>query len=85
MVKFWDCVPEELIPWIEKQHLFFVATAPLTGSGHVNLSPKGLRGSFHVESKHRVWYEDLSGSGTLSSSFPLRTPRVVLPYSLGNI
>ena len=63
MVKWWDCVPQELVPWIKKQEMFFVATAPLSGSGHVNLSPKGLRGTLHVVDKTRVWYEDLSGSG----------------------
>ena len=63
MIKWWDCVPQELVPWIKKQEMFFVATAPLSGSGHVNLSPKGLRGTLHVVDKTRVWYEDLSGSG----------------------
>ena len=67
-MKSWDCIPEELIPWIQKQEMFFVATAPLTGTGHVNLSPKGLRGSFHVVDQHRVWYEDLSGSGAYPPS-----------------
>ena len=81
MVKWWDCVPQELVPWIKKQEMFFVATAPLRADGHVNVSPKGIRDSFHVESNTRVWYEDLSGSGTFSSSFPLRSPRVFLPYS----
>ncbi|MEO1180373.1 MAG: pyridoxamine 5'-phosphate oxidase family protein, partial [Cyanobacteria bacterium J06636_28] len=28
--------------FIQKQQLFFVATAPLMPDGHVNLSPKGL-------------------------------------------
>ncbi len=27
---------------IARQHLFFVATAPLAPGGHINLSPKGL-------------------------------------------
>ena len=37
-------IPEltpELARWIENQALFFVATAPLSAEGHVNLSPKG--------------------------------------------
>ena len=28
--------------FIDAQHMFFVATAPLSAQGHVNLSPKGL-------------------------------------------
>ena len=63
MGQFTDEIPDNLIPWIRKQEIFFVATAPLSGDGHVNVSPKGVRGSFVVESKTRVWYEDLSGSG----------------------
>lgn len=34
--------------FIEAQPIFFVATAPLAAEGTVNLSPKGLRGSFAV-------------------------------------
>ncbi|KAI0353187.1 hypothetical protein OH77DRAFT_1458632 [Trametes cingulata] len=63
MVKFYDKIPDDHIAWIHKQHMFFVATAPLTGDGHVNLSPKGIDGTLHVESNTRIWYEDLSGSG----------------------
>jgi len=48
--------------FIAKQKLFFVATAPLSGDGHVNLSPKGLD-SFAVLGPKRVAYLDLVGSG----------------------
>ena len=82
MGKYYDEIPDSMITWIKKQEMFFVATAPLRADGHVNVSPKGIRDSFHVESNTRVWYEDLSGSGTFSSSFPYellvsscRTPR----------
>lgn len=63
MGAFTDTIPDKLIKWIQKQEMFFVATAPLSGNGHVNISPKGLRGTFHVVSNTRVWYQDLSGSG----------------------
>lgn len=56
-------IPEFLIPWIEKQEMFFVASAPLTAEGLVNISPKGIKGTFHVENPRKVWYEDLSGTG----------------------
>jgi hypothetical protein len=52
----------ELCDWIAAQHLFFVATAPLAGDGHVNLSPKGLD-TFRVLGPRRVAYLDLTGSG----------------------
>ncbi|PCH33021.1 hypothetical protein WOLCODRAFT_134857 [Wolfiporia cocos MD-104 SS10] len=64
MVQFWDSIQDDFIPWIEAQHMFWVASAPLGGGGHVNLSPKGLRGAFHVVDNKRVWYEDFTGSGS---------------------
>lgn len=39
MGSFYDEMPDWLMAWIAKQHLFFVATAPT--NGHVNVSPKG--------------------------------------------
>ena len=36
---FYEEMPDWLMTWIAKQHLFFVATAPK--EGHVNMSPKG--------------------------------------------
>jgi hypothetical protein len=50
MGKFYEEIPNHLIAWIQKQELFWVATAPLSAEGHVNVSPKGLKGCFHVES-----------------------------------
>ncbi|KIK43344.1 hypothetical protein CY34DRAFT_803929 [Suillus luteus UH-Slu-Lm8-n1] len=63
MAKYYDEIPLKLIEWILKQQMFWVATAALQGDGHVNVSPKGTAGCFHVESPTRVWYEDLTGSG----------------------
>ncbi|MHC5720362.1 MAG: pyridoxamine 5'-phosphate oxidase family protein, partial [Nostoc sp.] len=55
MSKFFDCITEELQDFIAAQHLFFVGSAPLSPTDHVNLSPKGL-GCFGVLSPHRVGY-----------------------------
>jgi hypothetical protein len=68
MGQFFDEIPENIIPWIQKQQMFWVATAPLTPSGHVNVSPKGYDDTFFIIDSHRVWYEDLSGSGMSLSS-----------------
>ena len=43
MGQFHDEMPDWLVDWLLEQHLFFVATAPLAGDGHINLSPKGAR------------------------------------------
>jgi hypothetical protein len=63
MVVFYDEIPDFILSWIPSQHLFFVATAPLAPDGHVNVSPKCMRGTFHADGPTRVWYEDLTGSG----------------------
>ena len=62
MGKHWDNIPEHLIKFIKRQKVFFVATAPLATSGHVNLSPKGYN-TFTVLSPKQVAYLDLGGSG----------------------
>ena len=64
MAKYWECLQPNLIAWIVAQKLFWVATSPLSPDGHVNVSPKGVAGTFHVIDERRVWYEDLTGSGT---------------------
>ena len=63
-MKLHDGIDERLRAFIEAQHLFFVATAPLAADGHVNLSPKGLPGTFAVLGEHEVAYLDLTGSGS---------------------
>ena len=51
-----------LVAWIDKQPVFFVASAPSDRDGHVNVSPKGYD-SFRVLGPTRVAYLDLTGSG----------------------
>lgn len=57
-----EAIDERLREFIERQHVFFVATAPLAG-GHVNVSPKGLADTFRVVDEHTVAYLDLTASG----------------------
>ena len=61
MGRVLDRIDDPTRAWIERQHLFFVGTAPSEG-GRVNLSPKGLD-SLSVISETRVAYLDLTGSG----------------------
>lgn len=67
-MKFFEEIPEYLIEWMLKQQMFWVASAPLSPDGHVNISPKGIEGTFHIVNSRRVWYEDLSGTGMRSVS-----------------
>jgi hypothetical protein len=48
--------------FIEAQHVFFVATAPLGREGHINLSPKDCK-SFRILEPRLVGYVDYTGSG----------------------
>jgi hypothetical protein len=67
MSKLFDYITEEIQDFIAAQHLFFIGSAPLSPTGHVNLSPKGLE-SFRVLSPNRVGYLDLTGSGNETSA-----------------
>jgi Pyridoxamine 5'-phosphate oxidase len=58
----FDGIDAQLQAWIERQHVFFVATAPRGDDGFVNCSPKGLD-SLRVLDPHTVAYLDLTGSG----------------------
>lgn len=62
MARVYDAISDELSEFIAAQHVFFVATAPSDGEGHVNLSPKGLD-TFAVLDANTVAYLDLTGSG----------------------
>ncbi len=62
MGKVYDSITPELQTFIMQQPMFFVATAPLADDGLINLSPKGLDGTFAVIDAHRVAYLDLMGS-----------------------
>jgi hypothetical protein len=79
MAKLVDCITEELQEFIAHQHLFFVGTAPLSPTGHVNLSPKGLE-SFRILSPHRVAYLDLTGSGNETSAHLQENGRITFMF-----
>lgn len=79
MAKFYNTIEERLAQFIQKQHIFFVASAPLDGAGHVNLSPKGID-SFRVLSPNRVAYMDIIGSGNETSAHLIENGRITLMF-----
>jgi Pyridoxamine 5'-phosphate oxidase len=79
MAKVFDHITPELQRFITQQHLFFVATAPLSPTGHVNLSPKGLD-SFRIFSPNQVAYLDLTGSGNETSAHLQENGRITLMF-----
>ena len=79
MGKVTDTILEHHKGFIERQKMFFVATAPLSADGHVNLSPKG-NDSFAVLSSNRVAYMDLVGSGNETSAHILENSRITFMF-----
>ncbi|HPI55283.1 MAG TPA: pyridoxamine 5'-phosphate oxidase family protein [Chitinophagaceae bacterium] len=65
--------------FIQKQHIFFVASAPLHPEGHVNVSPKGLD-TFRILSPSRVAYLDFAGSGNETSAHILENQRITILF-----
>lgn len=62
MGKVFPDIDERNAEFIRRQHVFFVASAPLAEQGRVNLSPKGLD-CFAILDPSTVAYLDLIGSG----------------------
>ncbi len=63
--------------WIGRQHMFFVATAPLASDGLINCSPKGLD-TLCVLGPRRLAYLDLGGSGIETVAHIRENQRIVI-------
>lgn len=79
MGKLFDTITPQLQEWITAQKIFFVATAPLSGEGHVNCSPKGLD-SLRVMGENTVVYQDLTGSGVETIAHLKENGRIVIMF-----
>jgi hypothetical protein len=79
MGKIYDGITPKLNAWIKNQHLFFVATAPLSADGHVNTSPKGLD-SLRIINPHQVAYLDITGTGAETIAHLRENRRIVLMF-----
>jgi Pyridoxamine 5'-phosphate oxidase len=73
-------IDDRLRDWMMRQPMFFVATAPSGDDGHLNLSPKGGRGTFAVLGPHELAYVDLFGSGIETVSHLKQNGRVVMMF-----
>ena len=63
-MKVHQRVDGRLRSFVDAQRMFFVATAPLAGDGHVNVSPRGILGTFGMLDEHTFAWVDASGSGS---------------------
>jgi Pyridoxamine 5'-phosphate oxidase len=77
--KTLSSIDEAAQRFIEAQHMFFVASAPLDAAGHVNLSPKGLD-TFRILGPTMVGYLDLNGSGVETIAHLKENGRIVLMF-----
>ncbi|MET7353532.1 pyridoxamine 5'-phosphate oxidase family protein [Streptomyces mirabilis] len=80
MGKTYERIDGRLRSFIEAQPLFFTATAPLSGDGTVNLSPKGLTGSFVVLDELTVAYLDFAGSNAETIAHLRENGRITLMW-----
>ena len=80
MAEIIDAIDDSLAQWLESQPVFFVATAPAGTNGHVNLSPKGMAGTFRVRGTHQVAYLDHTGSGAETIAHVRENGRITLMF-----
>lgn len=72
-------IDDDLAAWISRQHVFFVATAPLSPDGHINVSPKGGE-AFRVLGPLEVAYQDYTGSGAETAAHLRENGRIVIMF-----
>jgi len=79
MSKTYDHLDDNLCAFIRRQKMFFVATAPLSPGGSVNVSPKGYD-SLAIIDPHTVAYVDLGGSGIETHAHLRENGRITLMF-----
>lgn len=72
-------IDDDMRAFVARQHVFFVATAPTGGDGHVNCSPKGLE-SLRILGPTTIAYLDLVGSGAETIAHLRQNGRIVIMF-----
>lgn len=80
MGKTYERIDGRLRQFIERQPVFFTATAPLAEDGHVNLSPKGRSGTLVVLDELTLAYLDFGGSGAETIAHLRENGRITLMW-----
>jgi hypothetical protein len=80
MGKTYARIDGRLRTFIEAQPIFFTGTAPLSADGTVNVSPKGLQGSFAVLDELTVAYLDFAGSNAETIAHLRENGRITLMW-----
>ena len=79
MAKLLKEIDDGIRAFIERQQMFFVGSAPLSGDGHVNISPKALD-AFRILSPTRVAYLDHIGSAAETIAHVRENRRIVIMF-----
>jgi hypothetical protein len=77
MAEFFDALSDQHVAFVERQPVFFVATA--AADARVNLSPKGMD-CFRVLSPNRVAYLDVQGSGNETNAHLIADGRITIMF-----
>lgn len=80
MGKVYPEVTPHLREFIDAQHLFFVATAPDGGDGHVNVSPKGVAGTALLVDEQTFAYLDITASGAETIAHLRQNGRITIMF-----
>ena len=79
MANTYPQLNDKLIAFIRRQKMFFVATAPLSAEGSVNVSPKGYD-SLAIIDERTIAYLDLGGSGIETHAHVRENGRITLMF-----
>ncbi len=77
MAEFYAELNDKLCEFIDRQKVFFTATAPT--EGRINLSPKGMD-TFRCLSLGKVAYLDLTGSGNETAAHLHQNGRITIMF-----
>ena len=80
MSKTFEGIDEKLAGFLDRQPVFFVATAPTAPEGHINLSPKGVAGTFRILDPSTVAYLDITGSGIETVAHLRENGRIIIMF-----
>src|SRR5690606_9921334 len=78
--KIYERIDGRLRDFLERQPVFFVATAPLSPTGRVNVSPKGIGGTFAILDERTVAYLDITASGAETIAHLRENGRITLMF-----
>lgn len=77
MGKAYQEIDARIQRWVERQKLFFVATAPHADDGLINCSPKGMD-ALRIVDERTLAYGDIGGSGIETVAHLKENGRIVI-------